>query len=152
MTNDKGVTGVIDGVERTVFFFDGWREIDSLEIKITHGLTSILVGRICQRGPTSSNKHTDHGESQSQIQAPEIAHQGPVVWSIQCFLLWRQWLLMIPWMVQKSGKLTSWGWWLKSYYLQGFMHPRWCRISTINSSIGDLKGSPVFQFWVRNGG
>ena len=36
------------------------------------------------------------------------------------------------------------GWWLKpctswygtlSHYLQGFIHPRWCRISSINSSI-----------------
>ena len=26
---------------------------------------------------------------------------------------------------QKSGKLTSWGWCLKSHYLRGFVHARW---------------------------
>ena len=47
-----------------------------------------------------------------------------------------------------------------SHYLQGFIHPRWCRISSINSIAGDslffppsilLLGctSQRFVFWVR---
>ena len=43
-------------------------------------------------------------------------------------------------------------WWLKSYtswygslshYLQGFIHSRWCRISSINSSIGNARNAAL---------
>ena len=51
-------------------------------------------------------------------------------------------------MVQKSGGCTSWGKGSLSHYLQGSIHPRWCRISSINSIIqkpmlGDLVASKV---------
>ena len=34
----------------------------------------------------------------------------------------------------KKSQTTSWGKGNLSHYLQGFIHPRWCRISSINSS------------------
>ena len=36
----------------------------------------------------------------------------------------------------RNPAFTSWGNGRLSHYLQGFMHPRWCRISSINSIIG----------------
>ena len=39
---------------------------------------------------------------------------------------------MLLLMVQKSGQPVEVG--SLSHYLQGFIHPRWCRISSINSS------------------
>ena len=45
-------------------------------------------------------------------------------------------LLMAEMLHQLIGSL--------SYYLQGFMHPRWCRISSVNSTVSTFRGQ---SFW-----
>ena len=43
----------------------------------------------------------------------------------------------------RNPAITSWGWWFISDYLQGFIHPWWCRISSINIFIY----YEHFKFW-----
>ena len=39
-------------------------------------------------------------------------------------------------------RLTSWGWYSLSRYLQGFIHLKWCRISSINGIVHRSMQSP----------
>ena len=43
-------------------------------------------------------------------------------------------------------RLTSWGWWFIPLFT-GFIHPRWCRISSINTTSTNLGVSEKFVNW-----
>ena len=54
-------------------------------------------------------------------------------------LVYQNLLLMAEMMHELIGSL--------SHYLQGFMHPRWCRISSIDSTVATFRGSSHFEVY-----
>ena len=70
-----------------------------------------------------------HGPRTATKVAWEILRQSQGVCLLEVSSFWEGSVPYLLFMVQKCGGNTSGGWELKSHYLQGLKHPRWCRIS-----------------------
>ena len=86
-----------------------------------------ISGRLPKHCPANSSKDRHHTSFDDGIQVPKSQSVNALtpceVWILFC------WRMMILLMAEIFHQLIA----SLSHYLQGFIHPRWCRISAINS-------------------
>ena len=93
-----------------------------------------FTGRVMRLTTTSKDNFPWEGPPCLRVSTVSWNSTAVDVKKFECFGVWHRWLTLLIVILLMDKILHHQGWWW-SHYLQGFMYPRWCRISSINSKM-----------------